>query len=128
MGEMRYVGRWGNKLKIDLWVATFKEGKNHIAYAPALDLAGYGKTLPEARKSFEIIIEEYLIYTNKKGTLLKELRRLGWKVSESKKGAKSPALSELIVNSEILKDVVDKPHTSPLAFETYEQQVALPVG
>ncbi len=59
-------------------VVLFEEGDAHIAYAPALDLSGYGYTDAEATASFEIALKHFLEITTQKGTLLSELRRLGW--------------------------------------------------
>ncbi len=34
---------------------------NYVAYSPALDLSGYGKTEEEARDSFNIVLKEYFL-------------------------------------------------------------------
>gem|GEM_PF-1268150 len=35
---------------------------NYIAYSPALDLSGYGKTEEEARDSFNIVLKGHFDY------------------------------------------------------------------
>ena len=40
-----------------------------IAFAPALDLMGYGKTIDDAKASFEIVIEDFFDYSMENNTL-----------------------------------------------------------
>jgi hypothetical protein len=53
----------------------------HFVYAPALDVTGYGLNEKEAQNSFVISLEEFLDFTQKKGTLNSELERMGWKLN-----------------------------------------------
>lgn len=50
------------KINSELAIFLFKEDDNYIAYSPALDLSGYGKTEEEARNSFNIVLKEYFDY------------------------------------------------------------------
>ena len=63
--------------KIDVFMYV-KDGL-HFAYAPALDIIGYGKTQEDAQASFEVVIEDYFEYGIKRGTLAKDLEKHGWK-------------------------------------------------
>ncbi len=66
------------RIKGTLSIIQFKEGKNIILYSPSLEITGYGATETDAKKSFEVTLQEFLRYTIKKKTLRKELERLGW--------------------------------------------------
>lgn len=64
------------EVKLDLFVV--KEGEQFVAYCPALELSGYGRTKNAAIKSFDIITKDFFEDTSKKGTLEKVLLNLGW--------------------------------------------------
>ena len=49
-----------------------------IAFAPALDLMGYGKTIDDAKASFEIVIEDFFDYSMENNTLNEYLLKQGW--------------------------------------------------
>jgi len=68
--------------KIDLELILFftKEDKYIVAYCPALELTGYGKTQSEAKKSFEENIKIFFDETTAKGTLDQILLNLGWTI------------------------------------------------
>lgn len=66
------------KINSELAIFLFKEDDNFIAYSPALDLSGYGKTEEEARDSFNIVLKEYFDYAINEGTLYKDLKEHGW--------------------------------------------------
>lgn len=55
-----------------------------IAYCPELDLVGsdYGKN--NAKKSFEIVLKDYLDYTIHHGTLAEDLKAHGWQQKDDK--------------------------------------------
>ena len=63
----------------NLQVAIFKEGRHYIAYAPSLDMAAQGHTLDAAQKNFQEVFEIYLEETLAQGTLVKDLRKHGWR-------------------------------------------------
>ena len=65
------------KINSELAIFLFKEDDNFIAYSPALDLSGYGKTEEEARNSFNIVLKEYFDYAINEGTLYKDLKEHG---------------------------------------------------
>lgn len=91
MGK-KIIDNWGNlgynyhepiktmiHIKSKLKVSLFRDGRDIIAYCPALDLCSCGKTEREAKKNFEECLKIYLDETIKHGTLEKDLLRLGWK-------------------------------------------------
>lgn len=75
-----YKNRVG-EVKVNLLLIHFKDesGINFI-YSPHLDLTGYGNNLRDAKKSFEIVFEDFVDYTLKKKTLGKILTNLGWEL------------------------------------------------
>lgn len=64
------------KLQIDF----LREGKNYIAYSPALDLATCGKTMSDAKKSFVEAVELFFETIVENRTYKDVLKDLGWKV------------------------------------------------
>jgi hypothetical protein len=98
------TGTWSggqNEIECTLSLIIFEEDNNHIFYCPALDLSGYGSTEAEASSSFNQVLSEYFSYTVNKGTLAKDLRRLGWTLRKSlRKKATPPELSKLLETNE----------------------------
>ena len=112
------------RVTVKLSVLEFQDGGVHIYYAPALDLSGYGKTEKEARKSFDFVMEEFMAYTLKKGTLHKELRRLGWNIRSMKQHKiKVPPLEKLAENNEQISQLLN--HTPNLKIS--QQTAEIPV-
>ena len=70
MPELIFQGGFENKegyVKVKLLIVQFKDEKDiTIMYSPHLDLSGYGHSPREARKSFEIALEDLIDYTLKK--------------------------------------------------------------
>ena len=62
------------KVSSELAIFLFREDDNFIAYSPALDLSGYGKTEEDARNSFNIVLKEYFDYAINEGTLYEDLK------------------------------------------------------
>lgn len=128
MGSLGFKGRYAADRKqheVRLSLLKFKEDDVLIIYSPSLDLSGYGKDLRSAKRSFEIAMEEFVRYTTNKGTLVKELKQLGWKISGSKNQPKyqPPHLDELFVKRPYLGEIFrDK------EFHRYDQEVALPAA
>jgi len=69
-------------VNVSVPLLSFKEDDTFIVYSPALDVSGYGDTEEEARKSFELTLEEFINYTLNKKTFQSELTRLGWKIKK----------------------------------------------
>ena len=65
-----------NTTNIKVWldVFSYKEDGVQMMYAPALDLCGYGTTMDEAKRSFEVVVSEYLRFGLENRTLEDDLR------------------------------------------------------
>ena len=126
--NLRHKGTYNRgsvTVKTDLPVFLFEEDSLFYCYCPLLDLYGYGKTETESKKSFETGITEFLRYTQNKGTLTKELKRLGWKVlKETKKTPHyvAPEFIDIVNNNEDLNRIMtDIPNV-----RKYNQSVKIP--
>ena len=76
----RYLSMAKNDFQfIKLPVSFLREGKQYIAYTPALDLSTCGKTFKEAKKRFGEIVEIFFDELARNGTLEDVLVDLGWK-------------------------------------------------
>ena len=64
---------------ITVQIQYMKEGDTAVVYSPALEISGYGKTLPEAQVDFHIAVKIFIEETTASGTLDKALQALGWK-------------------------------------------------
>jgi hypothetical protein len=99
----------------------------HFIYSPHLDITGYGYTLKDAKKSFEVVFADFLDYTLKKATLGSLLKKLGWKQQKGsvKKPVRSlaPSITTVIANNKHIAEIFDK---YPL--HTYYQEVDLPLA
>jgi hypothetical protein len=69
-------------MDVELPLFLFKDEKSHVVYSPALDLSGYGDTEEEAKKSFQIVVEESIKYAMGKRTLEDTLQKLGWTIAQ----------------------------------------------
>ena len=98
-GELAWSS--GHESKVNLDIILFKESGSSIVYCPALDLSGYGKNQEEAVSSFKTVLGQYFDYTLKKGTLHKDLSKLGWQIKKGKnKPMIAPELSKLLTDNE----------------------------
>jgi len=128
MAQYNYEGKYQNKsasVKVKLLLFHFEdENKVHFIYSPHLDLTGYDKNFEEARKSFEIVFEDFVDYTLKKNTLGKVLTGLGWKLKGSAQRPKkviAPSITSVIKDNEYISEIFDK-----YPVNTYHQEVGLP--
>ncbi len=76
-----YTGK-KEKITFDLPIVTYEENGLQVIYSPSLDVFGYDKTHAEARKSFTLTLEEFLLYTTHKKTLETVLKNMGWVVKK----------------------------------------------
>jgi len=66
------------KMKVNLFLIHFQDEKKvHFVFSPHLDLTGYGYTLKNAKKSFSIVLDDFIDYTLNKKTISKVLADLG---------------------------------------------------
>lgn len=117
-----------NSIYAKILLFHFSDDQNvHFIYSPQLDLTGYGYSQEEAKQSFEVVFEDFVDYTMKKGTLGSVLKKLGWKQQKGslKKPMKSfaPSITTVIANKKYVADIFDK---YPL--NSYHQEVELPVA
>lgn len=99
-----YEYSWGKTLEIELSLISYQEDGVDVIYSPTLDLFGYGKTVEEAKDSFEVTLQEFVRYTTNKKTLVAELQKLGWKITgRRKRNLAAPDLNELLRDNEMLQ-------------------------
>ena len=119
-----YKNKSGNVIVMLLLFHFEDEKKIHFIYSPHLDLTGYGNNIKEAKKSFEIVFEDFIDYTLKKRTLGKVLSNLGWELKGSTKKPKkviAPSITSVIKDNEYVSEIFDK-----YPVNTYHQEVGLP--
>lgn len=85
--------------KAQLEIAVFKDGIYHIAYSPALDLAGQGANPTEAIDSLSKIVQITLDWATEKNALHALLLEHGWTLQEKP----FPSYSPPIFNQEQVK-------------------------
>jgi hypothetical protein len=91
----------GNKeVEVVISIFLWEDESIYYVYSPSLDLTGYGLNEDEARKSFETVLHEFLVYTHNKKTIYTELERLGWAVNKHKKRVISPDFEDLLSENE----------------------------
>lgn len=110
-----YPMKEGTGISVSLAVILYEEDKIYYAYCAALDILGYGNSEEEARRSFEIMLEEILKYAISEGTLSALLESYGWKKRQP------PKTSDLITRSRELADIVDNK-----AYRTIRENITLP--
>ncbi len=110
-------------VNVSVPLLSFKEDNVFIVYSPALDVSGYGNSEEEARKSFELSLEEFINYTFNKNTFQIELTRLGWKIKKRKVLDRytPPLLDELIVKKDYLSSIIRNKE-----FRSYRKNIQLP--
>jgi hypothetical protein len=113
------------KVRVNLFLIHFQDENNtHFIFSPHLDLTGYGNNLREAKKSFNIALDDFISYTINKKTLSKVLTGLGWKVKGStRKPAKilAPSITSVIANNRHVSEIFDN-HIA----KTFHQEVEFP--
>lgn len=108
----RYKASYTNKrhkIEVEISVFIWKDESTVYVYSPSLDLTGYGDTIMEAKKSFEITLQEFVKYTTNKKTLFDELEHLGWAVNRRKKKMFPPDTKELLNDNETFREIYNKP-------------------
>ena len=112
-------------IKVQLLLFHFTdENSVHFIYSPHLDLTGYGTDPAEAKRSFEIVLEDFIDYTLKKKTLAKVLTELGWTLKGPAKKPKrilAPSITSVIKDNKYVSEIFDK-----YPVNTYHQEVGLP--
>ncbi|MBQ8070947.1 MAG: hypothetical protein IJ202_08860 [Bacteroidales bacterium] len=119
MPAANYIKIDNKGIEIKLDVIFYSEDGIIIAYAPALDLSGYGKDDAEARNSFEVALHEYIKYTVENKTLDDDLKVHGW--TKEAGVIKAQDFSSLLANNKNLRDVVSHD------FRKTSEKVAYPI-
>jgi len=96
-GTIRYAK--DEQVKVQLSVYLFEEDEYTIAYCPALDLSGYGRSEVEAHNDLEAVLTEYFIYTAHKKTIRQDLQSLGWSLKKSAHKKMIPPSDEQIMKT-----------------------------
>ncbi len=128
MTDYLFQGGYKNKageVKVNLLLIHFKDESNiHFIYSPHLDLTGYGQNLKDAKKSFEIVFEDFIDYTLKKKTLGKILSKLGWELKGTLKRPRkilAPSITSVISQNKYVSEIFDK-----YPVNTFHQEVGIP--
>jgi hypothetical protein len=81
-------------IEVKLAVILFQEAGQYVSYCPALELSSYGDDEQEAKEAFEDALNIFIEETTRKGTLERELLKLGWRLQQHPKPSyKPPTLS-----------------------------------
>lgn len=110
-----YPMKEGTGISISLAVILYEEDDIHYAYCAALDILGYGNTEEEARRSFEIMLEETLKYAVAHGSLTALLESCGWDKRQP------PKTSDLINLRSELADIIDNK-----TYRTIREDITIP--
>lgn len=96
--------RKGNvEAKLDVFI--YENDGFMVAYAPSLDLMGYGKTVEDAKASFEIVVEDFFETTIKMNTLTRYLKEHGWTKESRKVEFVSPLALNILEANKQLQDI-----------------------
>lgn len=76
-----------------------------IAYAPSLDIMGYGKTVDDAKQSFEVVIEDFFLTTIKENTLNAYLQEHGWTKEARRVKYSFPLSMDLLETNKQVQDI-----------------------
>ena len=124
-----FEGKFQDKtsvVRVKLLLFHFQdENKVHFVYSPHLDLTGYGNDENQAKKSFEVVMEDFVGYTVKKKTIAKVLADLGWEVKGSEKHPRkllAPSITKVINENEYISEIFDK-----YSVNTFHEEIGLPV-
>ncbi len=69
------------KVNVDVYIA--EEEEQWVAYCPMLEVSSYGDSEEEAREMFEEAVEIFIEETARRGTLERELLRMGWTLAST---------------------------------------------
>ena len=89
--------------KLDVYI--YKNDGFQIAYSPALDLMGYGRTIKDAKASFEIVVEDFFDCAIKNGKLDEYLLTHAWVANQTRLGFVPPKNPQLIKSNKKFQDI-----------------------
>ena len=79
-----------NTIKAEVEVLVIMEHDTYVAYCPALDVSSYGETAKKALHAFGSALDIFFEETQRKGTIEKELLRLGWSLRQHPRAVYEP--------------------------------------
>ncbi|QQR85679.1 MAG: hypothetical protein IPJ76_13845 [Flavobacteriales bacterium] len=103
-----YAVKGGDRVVVGLVVFVWEDDGIHYAFAPSLDITGYGKSEGQAKASLDLMLDEFMEYTHNKGTIYKELERLGWTMNKKKKRLRAPEHAELLADNEDYREIAGR--------------------
>ncbi len=89
--------------KLDVYI--YKNDGFQIAYSPALDLMGYGRTIKDAKASFEVVVEDFFDCAIKNGKLDEYLLTHAWVANQTRLGFVPPKNPQLIKSNKKFQDI-----------------------
>ena len=105
MKSTNYIKIKDGQVEVLLDVLLYEEKGVNYAYAPALDLIGYGEDVEEAKASFNIVLEEYFKFALENHTLDADLQEHGWKETAVEQFG-SPSFLDMLRSNKQLPHVV----------------------
>lgn len=103
--KSNYIKITKDGIDANLDVFIYENDGFQIAYAPALDLMGYGKTIEDAKASFEIVIEDFFECGIQRKTLNTYLKEHGWTNEAKKVEFKSPQVWIILQRNKQLQEI-----------------------
>lgn len=103
---MNRIDIYTTHIGVRLDVFSYKDNGVQMMYAPSLDLCGYGPTIEDAKRSFEVVVSEYLRFGLENRTLGMDLLAHGWKSGSEMQEFESPDILSLIRRNKQLQKVM----------------------
>lgn len=100
-----YIRINNDGIDAQLDVFIYENDGFQIAYAPALDLMGYGKTVDDAKASFEVVIEDFFEFGIQRKTLDTYLKEHGWTKESKAVEFKSPQAWLILQKNKQLQEI-----------------------
>lgn len=104
MKKRNYIKVSKGHIEAMLDVFIYENDGFKIAYAPSLDLMGYGRTVDDAKSSFEVVAEDFFETAVQHKTLKEYLELHGW-IKESRKIEFLSPLAWGIEGNQLLQDI-----------------------
>lgn len=86
------------------------ENNVHFVYSPQLELTAYDYSILDAKKSFNIILADFLDYTSNKKSLSKLLKQMRWQIKDDSRNLKKilpPSIYTLIKDNDYISEIMD---------------------
>ena len=93
---------------LQVGIVSFQEDDCFYVYCPSLNLIGCGHDEKEANESFNIVLDEYISYTEENNTLIEDLEKHGWKIEGNTKKITPPLMFQSFRKNKDLGRIVNK--------------------